>query len=178
MPPLEALNAASADAVTGWMLLCCGSPLFAMHMCSLRPFRSLAHYLDCADAAWGALPPEEKACAYAAHPRIGARLPPPRNTEQMWRAGEQAAAQVADPEVKDLLQELNDQYFQKFGFNFLICTSGKSAQELVDAFRSRLKHSKKRELKIAEQEQIKITKIRLEKLLRMDSEGTGPPNRA
>lgn len=170
MPDAGVLNTADADAVAGWMLLCCGSPLFALRMCGRRPFASAAHLLACADDVWRGLPAEERAAATAAHPRLGARLPEARSLEQRWRVAEHAAVTVADPEVKDRLEELNDEYFMRFGAVFLVCTRGKSAQDVIDALLARLKHSRRRERRVAEREQLKFTKIRLEKLLRAELE--------
>lgn len=170
MPGVDELNDASADSLAGWMLLCCASPLFAVHMSAMRPFKSSAHLLRCAETAWAALPVSEKGAAYSAHARLGERSARPRTVEQWWSADEQAAVRSAEPEVRDALQELGAQYYHKFGFHFLISPTGRSAQALVDALRSRIRHSRRRELRIADAEQRLITRNRLHRLLSMRSE--------
>lgn len=170
MPGVGELNIASADALAGWMLLCCASPLFAVHMGAMRPFKSTQHLLRCAEAVWAGLPEGEKLAAYSAHARLGERVERPRTVEQWWRAEEQEVVHNADPELRDALQDLSEQYFHKFGFHFLICSTGRSAQNLVDALGSRIRNSRKRELRIAGGEQLLITRNRLHKLLGMRSE--------
>ena len=81
-----------------------------------------------------------------------------------WSAGEQAGVSSASDEVIQGLAEGNDAYFEKFGFVFLICATGKSAAEMLEALRRRLPNERAQELKNAAQEHSAITKIRLEKI--------------
>ena len=53
------------------------------------------------------------------------------------------------------LQQLNQEYLQKFGFIFIICASGKSAQEMLDILKIRLENSYQKELRNAAEEQYK-----------------------
>jgi len=48
---------------------------------------------------------------------------------------------------------------------FLICATGKSADEMLKNLEMRIKNDPKHELSNASAEQMKITRIRLEKLL-------------
>ena len=59
----------------------------------------------------------------------------------------------------------NQQYEQRFGHIFLICATGKSAAEMLDALRARLTNDPETELATAAREQAMITRLRLEKLL-------------
>ena len=63
------------------------------------------------------------------------------------------------------LKELNDVYEEKYGFIFIVCATGKSAEEMLEILKKRLHNDQSEELKIAISEQNKITNIRLEKLL-------------
>ena len=63
------------------------------------------------------------------------------------------------------LKDGNDAYLHKFGFIFIVCATGKSAQEMLDLLESRLPNSRAEELENAAREQAKITELRLEKLL-------------
>jgi allantoicase len=56
-------------------------------------------------------------------------------------------------------------YEEKFGFIFIVCATGKTAEEMLEMCRRRLKNDPRKELKIAAEEQRKITEIRLKKLL-------------
>ena len=59
----------------------------------------------------------------------------------------------------------NDDYHARFGFIFIVCASGRSAEEMLAIVEERLKHSREDELRIAAEEQRKITRLRLERLL-------------
>jgi 5-hydroxyisourate hydrolase/2-oxo-4-hydroxy-4-carboxy-5-ureidoimidazoline decarboxylase len=80
--------------------------------------------------------------------------------------GEQAAALInPDPFVFEELAVLNKAYKAKHGFIFIICASGKSAPQMLDAIKQRLPNAPYTELGSAAREQMKITELRLEKLL-------------
>lgn len=68
-------------------------------------------------------------------------------------------------ETANRLAELNQVYFEKFGFIFIVCATGKSAAEMLSLLEARLPNSMDAELKIAAGEQDKITILRLRKLL-------------
>lgn len=65
----------------------------------------------------------------------------------------------------DRLEELNNAYFGTFGYIFIVCATGKSADEMLAILESRVGNSPERELSVAAAEQSKITKLRLAKLL-------------
>jgi 2-oxo-4-hydroxy-4-carboxy-5-ureidoimidazoline decarboxylase len=59
---------------------------------------------------------------------------------------------------------LNRAYHERFGFVFLVCATGKSADEMLTLLRARIDNPPEIELRIAAGEQAKITRLRLEKL--------------
>jgi len=59
-------------------------------------------------------------------------------------------------------------YEEKFGFIFIVCATGKSAEEMLDLCRRRLNNNADKEVRIAADEQRKITEIRLKKLLEIE----------
>ena len=63
------------------------------------------------------------------------------------------------------LEEANRLYEKKFGFIFIVCATGKSAEEMLEICRERLKNDADQEIYKAAEEQNQITKIRLRKLL-------------
>jgi 5-hydroxyisourate hydrolase/2-oxo-4-hydroxy-4-carboxy-5-ureidoimidazoline decarboxylase len=82
--------------------------------------------------------------------------------------GEQATALggcSSDPLVFEELAALNKAYRSKHGFIFIISASGKSAGQMLEAIRQRLPNAPYTELGAAAREQMKITELRLQKLL-------------
>ena len=63
------------------------------------------------------------------------------------------------------MAERNREYEEKFGYIFIVCATGKDAAEMLSILRSRLLNQPDDELRIAAEEQNKITCLRLEKLL-------------
>jgi OHCU decarboxylase len=136
-------------------------------MAKARPFRLVEDLLQCAEKKWFALPPADWLEAYAAHPKIGAGKGAPSQKRQSakWSKGEQAGVTTADANTKAKLAELNGLYEQKFGFIFIVCATGKTAEEMLAICKARLGNSVETELRLAAVEQQKITEIRLTKLL-------------
>ena len=63
------------------------------------------------------------------------------------------------------LAEANKKYEEKFGYIFIVCATGKSGEEMLSLLLTRLQNSPEVEIEIAADEQNKITKLRIEKLL-------------
>ena len=72
---------------------------------------------------------------------------------------------AAADSVRDELDKVNRLYEEKFGFIFIVCATGKTAEEMLELCRERLNNDKDSEIRIAAVEQKKITEIRLKKLL-------------
>ena len=70
----------------------------------------------------------------------------------------------AETGVASALEEANQEYAEKFGFIFIICATGKTAEEMLENLRSRLSNSPEHELRVAVEEQNKITLLRLKRL--------------
>ena len=81
-----------------------------------------------------------------------------------------ASVRPADPnrsaatEVLSELADANRIYYERFGFIFIICASGKGAGEVLAALRSRLNNNRETELRNAAEQQRLITRLRLAKL--------------
>ena len=75
-----------------------------------------------------------------------------------------AAATTSLP-VRNALQRRNEEYHERFGFIFIVCASGKSAEDMLAVLSERLHNEPARELEIAAAEQKKITQLRLQKLI-------------
>lgn len=161
---LETLNALPAAEAKTVLLACCGSPRWAAAVADRRPFRDLGHLREAADEAWWALDEADWLEAFAAHPRIGERAAGGA-AHARWSAGEQADAQRAEQAVRDEVARLNVDYERRFGHVFLICASGKSGEAILGELRRRLDESPAAELRTAAEEQAKITRLRLERLI-------------
>jgi 2-oxo-4-hydroxy-4-carboxy--5-ureidoimidazoline (OHCU) decarboxylase len=66
--------------------------------------------------------------------------------------------------VKDKLADINRAYEIKFGHIYIVCASGKSAEEMLEIAQDRLHNDAATELRIAAEEQRKIMELRLRKL--------------
>ena len=58
----------------------------------------------------------------------------------------------------------NRQYEARFGYIFIVCATGKTAEEMLELLRERLSNDPEAEIKLAAAEQMKITRIRLERI--------------
>jgi len=136
-------------------------------MTKARPFARVDQLLTKADSLWWSLSDEDWLEAFRAHPKIGERKAATNQSEQAqkWSAQEQADTHGAAAETKAALAEGNRHYEDRFGFIFIICASGKSAEEMLASLNYRLQNDPETELVIAAEEQRKITRLRLEKVL-------------
>jgi OHCU decarboxylase len=162
------LNALGADEAFVHFLSCGGSSKWANRMAGARPFENLLHLFAVSDSAWQDLETADWLEAFRSHPRIGERASGSgsRAGHPAWAAEEQAGAQSAAGSVRAALDEANHRYEEKFGHIFIVCATGKTADEMLTALDARLPNDPAIELAIAAGEQRKIANLRLEKLLR------------
>ena len=71
--------------------------------------------------------------------------------------------------VGERLAKANREYEARFGYLFIVCATGKGAEEMVAILERRLAHAPSEELRIAAEEQRKIMRLRLSKLLDLGS---------
>ena len=70
------------------------------------------------------------------------------------------------------LADANRDYEARFGYIFIVCATGKTAAEMLALLERRLRHDAGDELAIAAEEQRKITRLRLMKLLEPEPDTT------
>ena len=164
---LEDLNHCDIKQAHIELLKCCGSNQWTEKLLAARPYKSVSHLLELAGQIWSDLGEVNYLEAFAAHPKIGASKPPDnaKNTES-WTSKEQAGMMSADEQTKLKLKTENQKYAEKFGYIFIVYATGKSASEILELLRIRLENSPETELEIAAGEQMKITNLRLNKMLR------------
>ncbi len=112
--------------------------------------------------AWS-LTVEDHLEAFAAHPKIG-EAKTPATGDATWSKGEQAGATTASAQTLADLEDANRAYEAQLGFIFIVCASGRSAEDMLRDLRMRLANSREVELRTAAEEQAKITRLRLTKL--------------
>jgi OHCU decarboxylase len=155
---LEELNALGSEAAEAAFLRCCGSIRWARAMAAARPFATMHDLSSGADDTFLKLGPADWLEAFRAHPRIG-------ESGGAWSAEEQAGMRVAADDVHRKLAAANQLYEAHFGYIFIVCATGKSAGEMLARLESRLTNDPATERRVAAEEQRKITKLRIEKLL-------------
>lgn len=161
------LNELPQEKAVAAFLDCCGSREWAAAMTSTRPYPMLENLFTTAERIWFSLSVADHLEAFAAHPKIGEkkRAATQKQRAADWSAGEQESINLAEEAVKTQLVEVNGLYERKFGFIFIVCATGKTADEMLAIAKARLGNSVETELEIAAVEQSKITEIRLTKLL-------------
>ncbi|MDQ4120279.1 MAG: 2-oxo-4-hydroxy-4-carboxy-5-ureidoimidazoline decarboxylase [Acidobacteriota bacterium] len=164
---LEKLNHIPPETARTAFLSCCGSRRWAERMTEARPFAGMDELINRAKEIWQNLEPEDWLEAFAAHPKIGARKAASQQSEQsaQWSQNEQSGVLGAENAVLSELAEANRLYEEKFGYIFIVCATGKTAEEMLALCQERLKNESLTELQTAAEEQRKITEIRLKKLL-------------
>jgi len=155
---LARLNGLAAAAAELELASCCGSSAWARALAAGRPFAEEADLFAAAERVWWGLASEDWREEFAAHPRIGAPA-------AGLAAAEQAAAREAAAPVLAALAAANRAYEARFGHVFLICATGKSAEEMLAALEARMGNDPEEELRVAAAEQAKITRLRLRRLL-------------
>lgn len=164
---VERFNWISAAAVRRALKDCCGSKRWTEQMLGQRPFESRAKFFEAAEQIFGELRRRDWLEAFRHHPPIGSKESKARqsSTAQRWSAGEQFVAQKGQPETLAVLAAANQAYEAAFGYTFLTCATGKTSEEILKDLQQRLGNDPEIELRVAAEEQKKITRLRLEKLL-------------
>jgi OHCU decarboxylase len=170
---LAAWNAAGATEARNAMLACCGSKRWADAMVALRPIASVAALSEEADRVWGTMQEADWFEAFACHPRIGERKGIGERKVSMhageqsaaWSRAEQAQASSASENVLAEIAAENQRYEERFGFTYIVCATGKSAEEMLAILKRRLGSTRESELREAAEQQRQIMQIRLGKWL-------------
>lgn len=137
----------------------CSSPMWAQRVLASGPFPDVEALLAHADQVLADLPDSEIDVALAGHPRIGATADNPSS------AREQTAVRDAAEAVRDDLAEKNRAYEDKFGYVYLVCATGRSAEELLAILTDRLDNDPETERRVMRTELMKINRLRLQRLL-------------
>jgi 2-oxo-4-hydroxy-4-carboxy-5-ureidoimidazoline decarboxylase len=164
---LEELNTMPAADARDAFTRCCGASAWVEAMTARRPFASAGQLLEVAREQWETLARDDWREAFTHHPKIGdlASLERTYASTADLASREQAAVSKATRAVLEALAEGNGAYEQRFGYIFIVCASGKSAEEMLEALKDRLGNDPESEIEIAANEQWQIMRLRLDTLL-------------
>ena len=164
---LSRWNLLPADEAAKEILPCCLSRAWANGMAASRPVEDVATLLASSDRIWRDLSAADWSDAFQSHPRIGETRGPLESSarSQDWSAQEQSRAAESADSLKQALADGNREYERRFRRIFIICATGKSADEILVNLRHRLNNDDATELREAAEQQRQITQIRLRKWL-------------
>ena len=177
---LQRLNALPAPDAEAELRPCCGSARWARELAARRPFRDRDELCSAADDIWRRLESSDWLEAFASHPKIGEKKPAAKTesakpqsalVSTKWSAQEQSGVANTPPNVMERLAEGNREYERSFGYIFIVCATGKTAEEMLALLEQRLQNDPSAELRVAAEEQRRIMQLRLEKLLAMQNAG-------
>lgn len=146
---------------------CCGSTQWVKQLENTRPFKNKEELLATSDSIWKSLSEKDYLEAFCHHPKIGDidSLKKKFKDTAQFTENEQKGTSNASEQTLLSLQTANTEYAEKFGFIFIVCATGKSAEQMLEMLNQRLKNNRNTELQIAAEEQNRITVLRIYKLL-------------
>ncbi len=159
---LRWLNGLPGPKAVAALLRVCHSRRWAEQVALRRPYASVQRLQAVADEVWMGLGADGWLEALAAHPRIGER----GGASAAWSAWEQAAVGSAADDVRAAIAQGNRAYEERFGHVFLIAAQGRGAEEILANLRGRIGNDPATELRVAAEEHGRITRQRIERLMR------------
>lgn len=158
-------NKADVATATDAMIACCGAKRWAAAMVALRPIGNVFELSEAADRVWSTMLEPDWMEAFACHPRIGERKAHATPKSSAWSRQEQSSAASTADATRAELAAGNALYEERFGFTYIVCATGRSAEEMLAILKRRLESDRATELKEAAEQQRQITQIRLGKWL-------------
>ena len=164
---LHELNILPKEQLYQELFKCCGSNTWVEKMLPFFPADDMVELINDAEDQWYECSEADWLEAFTHHPKIGdvESLTKKFAATAQWASGEQSTVSTASQQTIQALAKGNDDYEKKFGFIFIVCATGKSAEEMLQLLQARLPNDAAAEIKIAMDEQNKITQLRLQKLL-------------
>lgn len=165
---LSFFNQLDQATAAAHLYTCCGSLQWVDELMQHFPFQSEQNLIEQAEQIWyNHCTQADWLEAFTHHPKIGDidSLKTKFANTQHLASNEQASVTQATDDVIAALAHANKTYEQQFGFIFIVCATGKTANEMLRLLTDRLNNNYTDELAIAMGEQHKITIIRLKKLL-------------
>jgi 2-oxo-4-hydroxy-4-carboxy-5-ureidoimidazoline decarboxylase len=125
-----------------------------------RPYASIEDLLATSVQVGSLITASEVLGALERHPRIGARLAG-GSRESSWSSSEQSRV-LQDADAAAQLATANAVYEAHFGFIFLVCAAGRSAQDLLGVLHERLSNDPDAEIDVVRGELLAIAGGRLQ----------------
>jgi 2-oxo-4-hydroxy-4-carboxy-5-ureidoimidazoline decarboxylase len=166
MESSQRLDRADVERAGELLRSCCGSSRWVERMLARRPFDSQSALMAAARDEWFALERTDWLEAFSHHPKIGDvdslrhKFAATRHLSEQ----EQHGVASASEEVLAALAQLNRDYEARFGYIFIVCATGRTADQMLALLRARLTNEPDVELRVAAEEQARITAIRLQGL--------------
>jgi len=159
-------NALSTTEAIKTLMQCNTSERWCQQMEQARPFSDLEHLKQTANTLWQQASEADLLQAFEGHPEIGdvSTLRDKYKNTATTAGHEQSGVNHASEATLTAFAKGNQDYKQKFGFIFIVCATGKTADEMLALLLDRLPNNREKELENSAKEQGKITQIRLEKL--------------
>jgi allantoicase len=142
---LERLNALASDEVRAELMECCGSARWAKAMTAQRPFETSGDLFHAADEHWRSLAPSDWLEAFG--------------TQSTFELTAGNSSQLAE------LEKVFEAYRERFPHTLVCDIPSGSIDEFLAAVRPRLANDRETELRVAAEEQRKIIRHKLEKLV-------------
>lgn len=164
---LDKLNGLAAEDARAAFERCCGARRWVDAMIALRPYKDSLALHAAASRLLESLQRADWLEAFSHHPKIGdvSALRTKFASTAAWAGTEQNGASVASEATLQALADGNRTYEARFGYIFIVCATGKSADEMLALLEARLGNAPDAELAIAAGEQKRITGLRIDKLL-------------
>lgn len=152
-------NQQSRESAEAFLLAICHSSRWAHAMACARPFLSVEAMQEKAREIWREAIEADILEAFSGHARIGDLSA----LQEKYSAASKEQGQIAQASERTIseLFELNNQYFDKNGFIFIVCAKGLPAEEMLARLKQRLPNTRERELANGAAQQGKITALRI-----------------
>ena len=143
---MDELNSLDRAALTSELFRCCASDNWVQRMLQEFPFEDVNNLVDASNRIWWGLRKDDWLQAFSAHPKIGDNEAVKQKVQSRpgstsWEGEEQKGVNTATDRTKSELKDLNVAYEKKFGFIFLICATGKTADEMLNSLKQRINNS-------------------------------------
>ncbi|HEX5996480.1 MAG TPA: 2-oxo-4-hydroxy-4-carboxy-5-ureidoimidazoline decarboxylase [Jiangellales bacterium] len=159
---LAAFNSLPPEEAESVLMACCSSRRWTRLVADGRPYPTVDEVYEAADSAVNELTERDIDEALDGHPRIGER---PSASHSVWSKQEQTGVSNAAADVHAALADRNRAYEERFGHVYLVCATGKSAEELLATLNDRLSNDPATERRVVRTELAMINRIRLERML-------------
>jgi 2-oxo-4-hydroxy-4-carboxy-5-ureidoimidazoline decarboxylase len=160
---LDEFNKLSVADAIAQLYSCCHCNAWAETVEKLRPFTDIEKLFYAAQTLWQQATEAQILEAFSGHARIGdiALL---RSRYAGRATAEQGQVLEASEAVLQELHQLNIDYEARYGFIFIVCASGKSADEMLALLKARINNGRAIELLNGAAAQGEITRLRLQQL--------------